>query len=128
MANVDVNYKMIGINVSIHRHRLSLTQEVLAEKAGLSKQFVGNIECGKAIPSLKTILSLCHALGVTTEELLNNCAEYNPDAPSTLRDDHDVFTESITEKLFGKEACEIRINPEDLPEFDIILTDLSEEN
>jgi len=50
MANVDVNYKMIGINVSIHRHRLSLTQEVLAEKAGLSKQFVGNIECGKAIP------------------------------------------------------------------------------
>jgi len=128
MGNADVNYRLIGLNVSIHRHRLNLTQAELAEKAGMSKQFVGNIECGKAIPSLKTVLSLCLALGVTSDALLSNCANLNPDAPSTLRDDHDVFTESITEKLFGNEVRRIRNDPENLPEFDIILSDLPKDD
>ena len=119
MGNADVNYKLIGLNVSIHRHRLNMTQAELAEHAGMSKQFVGNIECGKAIPSLNTILSLCLALDVTPDALLRYCAKHNPDAPCTLRDDHDVFTESITEQLFGNEMHEIRIDPSDLPEFDI---------
>lgn len=127
MGNVDVNYRLIGLNVSIHRHRLNLTQAELAEKAGLSKQFIGNIEGGKAIPSLNTILSLCLALDVTPDALLRYSAKHNPDAPCTLRDDHDVFEESITAKLFPEKVTEICIDPDDLPEFDILLPDLSED-
>ena len=118
---------MGSVNVSIHRHKLNLTQEQLSEKAGLSKQFVCNIECGRAIPSLQTLLSLCDALGVTPNDLLVSASRHNPDAPCTLRDDHSVFDETLTDKLFPEELHEIRIDPEDLPAFDIILTDPDEE-
>ena len=96
MGCVDVNYRIIGINVSLHRYRLNLTQAQLAEKAGLSKQFVCNIECGRAIPSIETLLSLCYALNVTSDALLVHSSRHNPDAPCTLREDHSVFSETLT--------------------------------
>lgn len=126
MASVDVNYRIIGLNVSIHRHQRGWTQEYLAEKAGLSKQFVCNIECGRTIPSLKTVLSLCDALDVTPNDLLHHSAKHNPDAPCTLRDDHSVFHETITDHLFSQEEQETCIDPQDLPDFDITLPDLDE--
>ena len=128
MGCVDVNYRIIGLNVSMHRYRLNLTQEQLSEKAGLSKQFVCNIECGRAIPSLQTVLSLCDALGVTPNDLLTSASKHNPDSPCTLRDDHSVFNETLTDKLFPEKPHEIRIDPQDLPVFDILLTDPDEEN
>ena len=126
MASVDVNYKIIGLNVSIHRRTLNWTQEQLAERAGLSKQFVCNIECGRTIPSLKTVLSLCDALNVTPNDLLHHASTHNPDSPCTLRDDHSVFQETITDQLFPQEIHEIRIDPQDLPFFDITLDELDE--
>ena len=128
MGCVDVNCRIIGINVSLHRYRLNLTQAQLAEKAGLSKQFVCNIECGRAIPSIETLLSLCYALNVTSDALLVHSSRHNPDAPCTLREDHSVFSETLTDKLFPEEPCEIRIDLQDLPAFDITLTDADEED
>ncbi len=126
MACVDVNYRIIGLNVSIHRHQHGWTQEYLAEQAGLSKQFICNIECGRTIPSLKTILSLCEALAVTPNDLLRHSSRHNPDAPCTLRDDHTVFHETITDLLFSQENYTISIDPQDLPDFDITLPDPDE--
>lgn len=126
MSCVDVNYRIIGLNVSMHRYRLNLTQEQLSERAGLSKQFICNIECGRAIPSLQTILSLCDALDVTPNDLLTHASKHDPDAPCTLRDDHCVFDETLTDKLFPEETHVIRIDPQDLPAFDILLTDAEE--
>lgn len=123
MGCVDINYRIIGLNVSTHRYRLNLTQEQLSEKAGLSKQFICNIECGRAIPSLLTVLSLCDALGVTPNDLLTHASRHDPHAPCTLRDDHCVFGETLTDKLFPEEPHEIRIDPQDLPAFDILLTE-----
>ena len=126
MGCVDIDYKIIGLNVSAHRYRLNLTQEQLSEKAGLSKQFICNIECGRAIPSLKTVLSLCDALDVTPNDLLTHASRHDPDAPCTLRDDHSVFGETLTDKLFPEQTHEIRIDPQDLPAFDILLTETEE--
>lgn len=123
MGSVNVNYRIIGLNVSVHRHQKSLTQADLAEKAGLSKQFVCNIECGRAIPSLVTVLSLCDALNVTPNDLLESSSTHNPDAPCTLREDHSVFTQTLTDQLFPQEPQRICIDPQDLPAFDIILPD-----
>jgi len=128
MASVDINYRIIGLNVSIHRHSLNWTQEQLAEKAGLSKQFVGNIECGRAIPSLKTVLSLCDALNVTPNDLLSLASTHDPNAPCTLREELHVFKESITDQLFPPQLHEIRIDPQDLPLFDIDLTDMQDDS
>ncbi|MBQ7887613.1 MAG: helix-turn-helix transcriptional regulator [Clostridia bacterium] len=127
MSNTIVNYKIIGLRVSMYRYQREWTQEELAERAGVSKQFICNIECGRTIPSLKTVLSLCHALNVNTHDLLHHCSTYDPDAPCTLRDDTNVFEQTITDQLFPQEPHEIRIDPQDLPEFDITLPDPSEE-
>lgn len=123
MSSVNVNFRIIGLNVSMHRHQQNLTQEKLAERAGISKQFVCNIECGRAIPSLMTVLSLCDALNVTPNDLLESSSSHNPDAPCTLREDHSVFTQTLTDQLFPQELQIVRIDPQDLPAFDIILPD-----
>ncbi|MBE5799911.1 MAG: helix-turn-helix transcriptional regulator [Clostridiales bacterium] len=127
MASVNVNYRIIGLHVSTFRHQQRLTQEQLTEKAGISKQFLGNIECGKAIPSVQTVLSLCDALDVTPDDLLNHSAVHDPDAPCTLRDDANVFPDTITSRLFPQEQS-VHISLDDLPAFDITLPDPNEQD
>ena len=127
MASVSINYKIIGHHVSHFRHERRLTQDQLAEKAGISKQFLGNIECGKSIPSVKTVLSLCDALDVSPNDLLNYAAVHDPDAPCTLRDDSNIFVDTITNRLFPQEEKTLYISLDDLPAFDITLPDPNEQ-
>lgn len=65
-----VDYKDFGIRVRAARRRLGMTQEELAEKAGISPSFLGHIERGTRIASLETLVLLCNALHVTPQALL----------------------------------------------------------
>lgn len=47
------------------------TQEELAKKIGLSRQALSNIETGKSVPSLKTVVKIAQALDVPIESLLD---------------------------------------------------------
>lgn len=47
----------------------NLTQEAVAERAGVSYKFLGEVERGTANPSLLTIDSICRALGVEIDDL-----------------------------------------------------------
>lgn len=61
---------MKNLNLKIARIRKCLTQENLAEKANLSKQYISLLESGKAInPSLKTIRKLAEILEVEIEDI-----------------------------------------------------------
>ena len=61
---------MVNNNLSEVRKAKGLTQEGLAEKSGVSRVTIGNIERG-AVTNLKTstMLSLSNALGTTVEEI-----------------------------------------------------------
>ena len=48
------------------------TQEELAKKIGLSRQALSNIETGKSVPSLKTVVKIAQALDVPIESLLDS--------------------------------------------------------
>lgn len=52
------------------RKALGLTQEDLAEKIGLSKNHISNIECGKYLPTTKVLVEICNALGETPDYYL----------------------------------------------------------
>lgn len=52
------------------RQARRLTQEQLAERAGLSNKFVGEVERGKGNPTLTTLAALSEALGVGLVDLL----------------------------------------------------------
>lgn len=45
------------------RQRRGLSQESLADLAGISRGFLGEIERGEAVPSLETMQKLADALG-----------------------------------------------------------------
>lgn len=60
----------IGGRIRQRRRELDLTQEVLAERAGLSKSFVSEVEGGQASASGLMYLKLAGALGVSVEWLL----------------------------------------------------------
>lgn len=52
------------------RRMLGLSQHVVAERAGVSTEFVSRMERGATLPSLPTLMSLCRVLGCTPNDLL----------------------------------------------------------
>ncbi|MDO4741425.1 MAG: helix-turn-helix transcriptional regulator, partial [Eubacteriales bacterium] len=70
LAKVD--YKALGAQIRARRQYLHMTQAELAELAGISLQFMGNLERGLSIPSVETLVSLSYALAVTTDYLLSD--------------------------------------------------------
>lgn len=65
-----MDYTMLGQRIRHYRHKLGLTQEQLAERAGVSASFLGHIERGSRAASLETVMQLCAALDVTPNDLL----------------------------------------------------------
>lgn len=60
----------MGIRLRELRQARRLTQEALAERAGLSYKFVGELERGRGNPTLTTLAALADALGVHVTDLL----------------------------------------------------------
>ena len=60
----------IGENLRQARTRRLLTQDELAEKAGVSQSTIANIERNNAEPQFRTISKLAKALDVDPTELL----------------------------------------------------------
>jgi transcriptional regulator with XRE-family HTH domain len=61
----------MAVNLRRIRHEKNLTQEDLAEQAGLSMRYVGAIERGKASASVTVLGRIADALGVDPCELLH---------------------------------------------------------
>lgn len=74
-----MDLKAIGSRIKAARETRQLTQEQLAEKAGLSTTHISVIERGVKGPSLETFVNLANALDVTADSLLldvlNNALE-----------------------------------------------------
>ena len=61
---------IIGTNLQRPRTQRGLTQEQLAEKAGISTSFCANIERGNKGVSLSVLYDLADSLGVSVDYLL----------------------------------------------------------
>ena len=96
---MELDYKAIGKRVKIARIRADLTQEALAEKAGLSVTHMSNIETGNSKLSLPMAVSLANALAVSVDEFL---------CDSVIRF-KDVFSHEVQELLDDCDDYEIRI-------------------
>ena len=62
--------KKLGENLKKIRINKNITQTELAEKLGVDKSFVSNLENGKTNPTLSTITNIAQALEVSANELL----------------------------------------------------------
>lgn len=64
-------YIQIGQNIKKLRNKANLTQEALAEKAGISLDFMGKIEVNINNPSLKTLMKIAKALDVSVKDFFD---------------------------------------------------------
>lgn len=62
--------KLVGANAARIRKERGLTQEALAEKSGLSQQYISGLENGLRNPTVVTLYELAQALGVNHLDLL----------------------------------------------------------
>lgn len=68
MKSKDYNV-IIGNNLRAERNRVHLSQEELAEKAGLQRQHIGKIENGKIDMRVSTLVPILKALNLKFEQL-----------------------------------------------------------
>jgi transcriptional regulator with XRE-family HTH domain len=61
--------KGLGKRIRFLRKSGAMTQEQLAEKAGLCYKYIGEIERGEVNPSLKSMLEVASALNVNIQSL-----------------------------------------------------------
>lgn len=62
--------KLVGRNAARLRKAAGLTQEQLAERSGLSQQYISGLEQGRRNPTVVTLYELATALGVSHVELV----------------------------------------------------------
>ncbi len=60
----------MAARIKVLRDRRGLTQEQLAEKAGVSRTYLARLETGRQDPTLSTLEKLAKALGVRVGRLL----------------------------------------------------------
>ncbi|MCP3099182.1 helix-turn-helix transcriptional regulator [Myxococcus sp. K15C18031901] len=65
----------IGAAARAARSRLELTQADVAERIDVATEVYGRLERGGMLPSVQTLLKLCHELHVSADELLGLAAQ-----------------------------------------------------
>jgi Zn-dependent peptidase ImmA (M78 family)/DNA-binding XRE family transcriptional regulator len=64
--------EMIAANLIRYRKSLGLSQEQLAEQAGVTRQSINNYENAKTLPDSKILSALASVLGITLDDLLRS--------------------------------------------------------
>lgn len=70
MKNID--YTAMGGRIRSARQTAGLSQSELAERCALSVSFLGHIERGSRKMSLETLVSICEALNLSADYLLQD--------------------------------------------------------
>jgi len=60
-----------GRRIAYYRHRKQITQAELAQRCGLSRQFINVIEAGGAQPNVQVALHLAEVLECSVEDLFS---------------------------------------------------------
>lgn len=66
--------KIVGANVRAHRIAKRLSQEGLADGAGLHRTYIGSVERGERNVSIDSLEKIATALGIEPHELLRKGA------------------------------------------------------
>lgn len=92
-----MRYEEMGRRIKVQRKRARLTQEQLAEMAGISLSFYGHVERGSRKASLETLVRICNALQVSPEYILQDSLEkdLNGCADHFSEDERDLMNRII---------------------------------
>lgn len=94
-----IDYKDIGARIRALRLQRKLTQEQLAEAAGVGVTHISHIETGNSVPSLQVMIDIINALGCSADELL--CIDINLARP--------LFNNWLVELVSDCDADEVKL-------------------
>jgi transcriptional regulator with XRE-family HTH domain len=109
----------LGERVKALRVTRGLSQEELAERAGMSLKHLGEIERAATEPSITAVLGLCKGLEVRVLELLPDPARITPEPKALSRDDWQrilEITRSLSETAEGMVRFAGRFQRPDRPD------------
>jgi transcriptional regulator with XRE-family HTH domain len=66
--------RVFGLTVRTYRLQAGLTQEKLAERAGVDRTYVGGVERGERNVGVVNLVRLADALAIAPSNLLERCA------------------------------------------------------
>jgi len=72
-----------------------MTQETLAELAGLNYKYIGRIELGKADPGADVLVRLARALGISVGEIFDTITPARGSRPVLPLDQVDAVTSAL---------------------------------
>lgn len=110
-----IDYKTVGLRIRAVRLEKKLTQEKLAEAAGVGVTHISHIETGNSIPSLQVTVDIVNALGCSLDELL--CMDVTQARPvrdswlgELVADCSDTEVKLITDMVLALKASLRRLN------------------
>ncbi len=62
--------RQVAETIRIERHRNRLSQQELAEKAGITTKYLNLIENQKSNPTIIVVIQICEALNINLDELI----------------------------------------------------------
>lgn len=69
LINIDEIDKNVGMNIRLERVKRGISQEKLADLAGIARSTMGIIERGEQSPSIQTLAKVANALDVDIRKL-----------------------------------------------------------
>lgn len=82
-----MRYNSIGKNIRRFRTEKKLRQEDLAERSGLSTNYIGMVERGEKIPSLESFISIVNALSVSADMVLTDVLDTGYEIKHSMLDE-----------------------------------------
>ena len=76
-----MDYEALGKRIRTHRKLKNMTQEELAQAAGVSCSFIGHIERGSRKLSVDTLVKIAEILQISCDSLLQDSFENPPPSP-----------------------------------------------
>jgi len=76
VANMEIDYSLIGQRISKRRKELGLRQVQVCELAGINDKYLSSIERAKSIPSIEVLMKLALALDTTPDAFLIGTAKH----------------------------------------------------
>lgn len=86
----------IGKRIRTYREAKRWSQEVFAEKLGLSLTYIGMIERGEKIPKLETFIKIANTLEVSADQLLAD----------VLNTGYSIKSTEMTKKIEGLSSAD----------------------
>lgn len=103
-----MDWKTLGQNIKFYRTENQLRQEDLAEKLGLSINYIGMLERGEKTPALDTFVAIANVLNVSSDVLLSGVLNKGFEIQSTILQEK-VNTLSNENKLKIYEVVDLLI-------------------